>query len=35
MLPWFLPGVAISVVVSLAASGAVGRAWVSGGRSRG
>jgi glycopeptide antibiotics resistance protein len=25
MLPWFLPGVAISVAVSLAASGAVGR----------
>jgi len=27
MLPWFLPGVAISVVVSFAASGAVGRAF--------
>ena len=26
MLPWFLPGVAISVVVSLAVCGAVGRA---------
>ena len=26
MLPWFLPGVAIAVVVSLAASGVVGRA---------
>jgi len=26
MLPWFVPGVAISVVVSLAACGAVGRA---------
>jgi len=26
MLPWFLPGVVISIVVSIAASGAVGRA---------